>query len=56
MHPTYPVTLSVPPFGDFEGLVFIKVRRLRLSSVSGAPLTVTLNARFQEDQSYTEFL
>ena len=33
---------DAPPVGGFEGLVFFKVRRLRLSSQSGAPLTVTL--------------
>ncbi len=30
------------PVGGFEVLVFIKVRPLRLNSLSGTPLTVTL--------------
>ncbi|TSA40444.1 MAG: hypothetical protein D4R63_06120 [Methylococcaceae bacterium] len=33
---------DAPPVGGFEVLVFIRVRRLRFSSVSVAPLTVTL--------------
>jgi len=37
---------DAPPVGGFEVLVFIKVRRLRFAFVSGAPLTVTLDALF----------
>jgi len=33
---------DAPPVGGFEVLVFIRVRRLRLAFVGGAPLTVTL--------------
>jgi len=41
--PNKSVKRDAPPVGGFEVLFFIKVRRLRLTSVSGAPLTVTLN-------------
>jgi hypothetical protein len=33
---------DAPPVGGLGGLVFINVRRLRFSSVSGVPFTVTL--------------
>ena len=38
---------DAPPVGGFGVLVFIKVRRLRLAFVSGAPLTVTLGINIE---------
>lgn len=42
---------DVPPLGGFEGWFFIKVRRLRLASVSGAPHTVLGRLQFDGGSS-----
>ena len=42
---------DAPPVGGFEVLVFIKVRWLHFTFVSGAPLTVTLGVRGEETVS-----
>jgi hypothetical protein len=42
------------PIGGFEVLLFIKVRRIRLSFVSGTPLTITLENNMLPTGSYSK--